>query len=617
MKTLFPLSLILCMTSISNAHDGHSHAPSPETKKKIVQLNTEPAKQQFVVFQTAPEATAPELAKLFEPFKKTVNVRFDKDFLFVESNGMPEHSMMIGITAWQQQVPLPQSYTGANAWRIPLHPAPAKNPLSTKEHFFRGAIALAVNGVPIFNPIKNDGKTDTLKAGELDQWGGHCGRADDYHYHIAPVHLEKIVGVGNPVAVALDGYPIYGYNDPNGNPPTDLDWLNGHKGPDGMYHYHATKTFPYLNGGFYGEVVERDGQVDPQPRARPLRPSLSGLRGAKINGFENPKQGSYVLLYDVDGEKRSINYTVADDGSATFNFVSQQGTKTETYSPREGSGAGGSARNGAPSPDEKRPPQGDRPANQPDGPRGGGGGQGGQRLGGGGGQPQGGGQRQGGGGNPFLLALDANRDGILDKAEIQNATTALLTLDKNKDGQISGEELRGPEGGRGKDGLLESDRPQENRQQGDRPQGGPRGGDRPDPAGGPNAGGPSAGGQRGPQPGDGPRQPWILVHADEIDLDKNKIISREEIVGEATKAFDGYDADKDDTLTAAELNSRGGSRSAMGGFLKGHSKEIDRDGDGFLSRSEAVGNAERMFAKMDTNGDGNITTDEMEASRRE
>ena len=54
----------------------------------------------------------------------------------------------------------------------------------------------------------------------------------------------------------------------------------------------------------------------------------------------------------------------------------------------------------------------------------------------------------------------------------------------------------------------------------------------------------------------------------------------------------------------------------MGGFLKGHSKEIDRDGDGILTRAEAVGNSERMFAKMDTNGDGNISADEMEASRR-
>jgi hypothetical protein len=38
-------------------------------------------------------------------------------------------------------------------------------------------------------------------AGELDEYGGHCGRADDYHYHIGPVHLEKIVGKGNPISV--------------------------------------------------------------------------------------------------------------------------------------------------------------------------------------------------------------------------------------------------------------------------------------------------------------------------------------------------------------------------------------------------------------------------------
>lgn len=54
----------------------------------------------------------------------------------------------------------------------------------------------------------------------------------------------------------------------------------------------------------------------------------------------------------------------------------------------------------------------------------------------------------------------------------------------------------------------------------------------------------------------------------------------------------------------------------MGGFLKGHFKEIDRNGDGILTRTEAVGNAERMFAKMDRNEDGKILPEEMEASRR-
>jgi hypothetical protein len=485
---------------------------------------------------------------------------------------MPDHPMMIGITAWQQQVPLPQSYTGNNGWRIPLNPVPAKDPMSAKDHFFRGAIALAVNGVPIFNPIKNDGRTDTLKAGELDRWGGHCGRADDYHYHIAPVHLEKIVGIGKPVAVALDGYPIYGYNDPNGKPPTKLDWLNGHKGPDGKYHYHATKTYPYLNGGFYGEVVERNGQVDPQPRAQGVRPSLPGLRGAKIVGYENPKAGSYAVRYEVYGEQRSVQYDVADNGSATFRFVSARGTQTENYTPRQRGGGDG--------PRNAQRPESPRPTgNEPKGNRG--------RGNEGGGRP---------GGDPITAALDTNGDGQIDKAELRGAAAALRKLDTNKDGQITAEELRGLGGQRQGGGG-----------------GGPRGGGPPGQGGGPGG---QAGGPRGPQPGDGPRQPWIVVHAEEIDLDEDKIISRDEIVGEATKAFAGYDTSGDGKLSQSELGGRGGSRSAMGGFLKGHSKEIDRDGDGVLTRTEAIGNAERMFAKMDSNDDGKITPEEMSAARR-
>ncbi len=139
---------------------------------------------------------APAQLDAFKPFADSVKVRWDRDHFYVESNGIPDHRLMVGITAWQQQVPLPQSYKGENAWRVPLRPVPAKKPMSAKENFFRGAIALAINGVPIFNPIKNDGRTDTFVAGELDEFGGHCGRADDYHYHIAPVHLEEKVGRG-------------------------------------------------------------------------------------------------------------------------------------------------------------------------------------------------------------------------------------------------------------------------------------------------------------------------------------------------------------------------------------------------------------------------------------
>src|SRR5689334_16645850 len=57
----------------------------------------------------------------FAAFTEAVRITADDRYLLVESNGMPDHPMMIGIRSWQQQVPLPQPYVGDNAWRIPLH----------------------------------------------------------------------------------------------------------------------------------------------------------------------------------------------------------------------------------------------------------------------------------------------------------------------------------------------------------------------------------------------------------------------------------------------------------------------------------------------------------------
>ncbi len=388
-----------------------------ERQRQILQLNTQAAflmtslpQPQPVVDPSAPQPAAPAdtaaqkklLDQSFQPFSEVVKTRADENFFYVESNGVPAHEMMVGITAWQQQVPLPQKYSGENAWRIPLNPVPAKNPMSAKNNFFRGAIAIAVNGVPIFNPIKNDGRTDTLLAGELDNFGGHCGRADDYHYHIAPVHLEKQTGTGKPVGWALDGYPIYGYQDPAAKDFAPLDALNGHIGPDGLYHYHATKQYPYLNGGFYGEVVERDGQVDPQPRAESPRPALPPMRGAKITRFTQTQPGSYVLTYEINGRPGTVSYTIAANGGVSFEFRTPDGEVTnEDYQPRAGGrrppGGGGGQR-----PPGDRPPGGGGGQRPPgDRPPGGGGGQrppGDRPPGGGGGQrPPG--DRPPGGGN--------------------------------------------------------------------------------------------------------------------------------------------------------------------------------------------------------------------------
>jgi hypothetical protein len=411
---------------------------------------------------------AVEVARAFAKFAPEVKTRSDEKNFFVESNGLPDHEMMTGITAWQQQVPLPQKYFGGNAWQFPLFPVPAKEPVSAKTNFFRGAIAIAANGVPIFNPIKTDGHTDTFLAGELDHHGGHSGRGDDYHYHIAPVHLEAEVGKGVPIAFALDGYAIYGYADPDGKVPKDLDQFNGHSTPKLGYHYHATKTYPYLNGGFHGEVIEQEGQVHPQPRATSPREATAPLRGAKITGFKTLEKGkSFSLSYMLDGKTSRVNYQINTDGSVKFDFVDPDGKVTsETYRGRP----------------ERR----------------GGGGQGGQR---------------------------------------------------------------------GQGGL-------------------------------------------GPPPG--PRKPWFVDHAKGLDANHDGEVTKAEVTDQCKVAFKEYAAGAD-SINVAELPDKRTVRNEIGGFMKVHSKELDRNGDGKITETETIETMLRMFDKQDKNGDGKLSGTELEA----
>ena len=345
-------------------HSAGDHAEATQAHAEPDEFATEesPAvRPPFILSAVTRKATPSEfdIADAFAPFekRKAVTTRRDQRWFYVESNGIPDHPLMVGIRNWQQQVPLPQPYAGVNAWRIPLHPVQAKQPALTKDRFLRGAIALAVNGIPIFNPLNNRGE-DALAIGELDEYGGHCGRADDYHYHVAPVHLEKVVGKGMPIAYALDGYPVYGSAEPDRSPMRPLDALGGHDDGEGGYHYHAMPKYPYLIGGFRGEVVERDGQVDPQPQVQPIRPALGPLKGATIVGSTTSAADTRKVVYEVGGKKGSIEYTVTKDGSATFRFTDPAGRMTtESYAPRN-RGGGGGQKGGPPRKGQKKPLQG-------------------------------------------------------------------------------------------------------------------------------------------------------------------------------------------------------------------------------------------------------------------
>lgn len=78
-----------------------------------------------------------------------------------------------------------------------------------------GAIGVAINGVPLFSQRDQAAvRNHTLDMGELDVCGGHAGRGDDHHYHIAPKFLIDSLGENHvdvaklPIGIANDGNPI-------------------------------------------------------------------------------------------------------------------------------------------------------------------------------------------------------------------------------------------------------------------------------------------------------------------------------------------------------------------------------------------------------------------------
>lgn len=279
------------------------------------------------------------MAASFARFKPKVRFYWDERWFYVESDGLPDRQLMpdimVGIRAWQQQIPLPvsyfvsttnperdsasQGYGQPNVWRLPLVPTPAADPLPLASNFLRGAVAIGVDGIPIFNPRNNRGEF-SQDIGELDGYGGHVGMADDFHYHIGPVHLKSRLGDDLPVAWALDGYPIYGYDEPDGSPRLPLDAEGGHAHGRWTYHYHTLGSLatgpqsPYLMTAFHGQVGNLGGQVDPQPAVQPIRASGTGgytakaVPGAVITAFKNP-----VAL----GTDASGNLVEAPEGQAS------------------------------------------------------------------------------------------------------------------------------------------------------------------------------------------------------------------------------------------------------------------------------------------------------------
>lgn len=281
--------------------------------------------------------TDPNLVRnAFLPFAPNVNTFWDDNYFYVESKGIPtSHEMMVGISnhGWQQQVPIPQCYIGNNAWSIPLNPVMSADPIPVDPtHFTRGAIAIAANGVPIFNPYTNTG-VDAYLDGQLDHFGGHCGRGDDYHYHTAPLHLYGQTSSTLPIAYAFDGFAVYGEVEPDGNSMMPLDSNHGHY-YNGEYHYHGTNNAPYMVARFAGVVTEDNThQLIPQAHANPVRTEdWTPLNGALITAcMPNGNGNGYDLSYTLNGTTGYATNYSWNSNLYSFDYLTPSGINTIVY----------------------------------------------------------------------------------------------------------------------------------------------------------------------------------------------------------------------------------------------------------------------------------------------
>jgi Ca2+-binding EF-hand superfamily protein len=195
--------------------------------------------------------------------------------------------------------------------------------------------------------------------------------------------------------------------------------------------------------------------------------------------------------------------------------------------------------------------------------------------------------------SPAFLALDADRDGVISSAEVANASTSLKTLDANGDGKLSEDEVRPQMSGRG------------------------------------------ARSGRGGEPGETPAPTTDEMVKTLMAFDKNGDgqLTSDELPERMHGLFDRADADKNGVLTVDEIRKSAQATAAPGtsgrgeGFRPGGRQggrgggpnfmrldpilaALDTNSDGEISAAE-IAAAPAALKKLDANGDGKLTEDEV------
>jgi Ca2+-binding EF-hand superfamily protein len=183
-------------------------------------------------------------------------------------------------------------------------------------------------------------------------------------------------------------------------------------------------------------------------------------------------------------------------------------------------------------------------------------------------------------GSPLLMALDANRDGVISAEEIAAATPALKALDKNGDGILWAQEVMPMGRGRGE---------------------GPEGGR--DGRGGGDGG---AGGAPATSADD------LVAMLMAYDANKDGQLTKAELPERMQPIFDRADANKDGKLTVDEI--RKSAQSSMQAPAASGGRGDGGPGEGPDGRGRGPGGMDLLFRALDANHDGMLQADEIAAA---
>ena len=172
----------------------------------------------------------------------------------------------------------------------------------------------------------------TLDVGELDECGGHAGRGDDYHYHIAPKCLiddlgaKRIEQQRQPIGFANDGFAILalGWFDSANNIESRLDGCRGMKDKDGRYFYNVKVTAKWdILNCYFGQKhrISRDRWT---PRRDRTGAEIVGAKASfHIMGYRTEGSGS-DLCHVMEG--RLVDQRVLNAPGQIRRIAAHEGT---------------------------------------------------------------------------------------------------------------------------------------------------------------------------------------------------------------------------------------------------------------------------------------------------